>query len=94
MKQDGTLDALTKKYIIDLKADEEPEAIEMPKVEGAETLKVAVTGDLPPLDLITAVLAEISKRIGKNIELVSVDSEDISVTDSYFVDESLHVDKK
>jgi polar amino acid transport system substrate-binding protein len=51
---------------------------------GAEKLKIGVTGDLPPLDLTladgkpagfsTAVLAEISKRLGKNIELVPIDS--------------------
>ena len=84
MKDDGTLESLTKKYITELKADEEPEAIEMPKFEGAETIKVAVTGDLPPLDLIradgtpagfnTAVLSEIGKRLNKNFELVSIES--------------------
>ncbi|MBR1579370.1 MAG: transporter substrate-binding domain-containing protein [Selenomonadaceae bacterium] len=84
MKEDGTLRTLIGQYINDLKKDEEPAVVEMPRVEGADTLKVAVTGDLPPLDLIradgtpagfnTAVLAEISKRIGKNFELVSVDS--------------------
>ena len=84
MKKDGTLDTLTKQYITELKADEEPAAVEMPMIDGADTVKVAVTGDLPPLDLITAdgkpagfntaVLAEVGKRINKNIELVSVDS--------------------
>ncbi|MBQ9575106.1 MAG: transporter substrate-binding domain-containing protein, partial [Synergistaceae bacterium] len=53
-----------------------------PKIEGADVMKVAVTGDLPPMDCIladgrpagfnTAFLAELSKRIGRNIELVSV----------------------
>ena len=54
------------------------------QIEGAETIKVAVTGDLPPFDLVladgtpagysTAVLSEISRRIGKNIEIIDVDS--------------------
>ena len=58
--------------------------IQMPMIEGAETVKVAVTGSLPPMDYVaddgtpagfnTALLAEISNRIGKNIELVVVDS--------------------
>ena len=84
MISDGTLADLSKKYIIDLKADENPPAVEISKIDGAETIKVAVTGDLPPLDMIladgspagfsTAVLSEISKKIGKNIELISVDS--------------------
>jgi ABC-type amino acid transport substrate-binding protein len=56
----------------------------MPVIEGAETVKVAVTGALPPMDYVapdgtpagfnTALLAEISRRMGKNIELVVVDS--------------------
>lgn len=84
MLKDGTLINLTSEHITNLNAGEEPQQIEMPKIAGAETIKVAVTGDLPPLDLIladgtpagfnTAVLAEISKRINKNIELVSIDS--------------------
>lgn len=84
MKQDGTLDKLVKEYITDLKADSEPPAVELPQMAGAEKLKIGVTGDLPPLDLTladgkpagfsTAVLAEISKRLGKNIELVPIDS--------------------
>ncbi len=84
MKDDGTFDKLTKQFIADQNDGAEPDAVEMPMIEGAETIKVAVTGDLPPLDLITAdgkpagfntaVLAEIGKRISKNIELVSIES--------------------
>ena len=82
MKNDGTLDNLIKKYITDLNS--EPPAVEISKIEGADTIKVGITGDLPPLDLVladgtpagfnTAVLSEISKRIGKNIELIQTDS--------------------
>ena len=81
MKSDGTLDALTEKYI---RNSATPVAVELPHFDGADTIKVAVTGDLPPLDFVnadgtpagfnTALLAEISKRIGKNIELVQIDS--------------------
>ena len=63
---------------------EEISPIRMPVIDGAETIKVAVTGALPPMDYVaadgtpagfnTALLAEISNRIGKNIELVVVDS--------------------
>jgi polar amino acid transport system substrate-binding protein len=84
MKNDGTLNNLVEKYIKNLKPDEDPPAVAMPKIENADTIKVGVTGDLPPLDLIladgkpagfnTAVLAEISQRIGKNIELVTIES--------------------
>lgn len=84
MTADGTLGKLSKKYISELKEGEEPPAVPITKIDGADTIKVAVTGDLPPFDLIlsdgtpagysTAVLSEISKRIGKNIELISIDS--------------------
>ena len=77
MKADGTLDAL-KASIMDL------DKTEIPKTDNAETIRVGITGDLPPIDYVdeagipagfnTAVLAEISRRIGKNIELVSIES--------------------
>ena len=84
MTADGTLIKLTKQYITDLKDGAEPPAVPIAHIDGADTIKVAVTGDLPPFDMVladgtpagfsTAVLAEISRRINKNIELVSVDS--------------------
>ena len=84
MTADGTLGKLTKTYITDLKQGTEPPAVPIENIAGAPVLKVAVTGDLPPLDLVlangkpagfnTAVLSEISKRIGKNIEMVQIDS--------------------
>ena len=77
MKADGTLDTL-KDSIMDL------DKAEIAEIDSAETIKVGVTGDLPPIDYVdeagipagfnTAVLAEISRRTGKNIELVSIDS--------------------
>ena len=83
MKSDGSLDKLTKEYITDVKADNIPK-VEIPKIDGAETIKVGVTGDLPPLDLIlpdnspagfnTALLAEVAKRSGKNIEVVQIET--------------------
>ena len=82
MKQDGTLDHLVKEQIEDVIAGDEPAKVSMEEIKGAETIKVAVTGDLPPLDYIspdgtpagfnTAVLSEIQRRIGKNIELVNI----------------------
>ena len=84
MQADGTLDRLTKEYITDINAETDPPAVDMPHFDSAQTIKVAVTGDLPPLDFVsadgkpsgfnTAVLAEISKRMLKNIELVDIDS--------------------
>lgn len=84
MQSDGTLDRLTKEYITDISTDKDPPAVEMPHFDSAPTIKVAVTGDLPPLDYVsadgkpagfnTAVLAEIGNRLLRNIELVDVDS--------------------
>ncbi len=84
MFDDGKLGELSDKYILDLKDGKEPPKIDIEKIPDADTIKVAVTGDLPPMDYITAdgqaagfnaaILEEISKRIGKNIEIVSVDS--------------------
>ena len=84
MQADDTLNRLTKEFITDINAETEPPAVELPHFDGAETIKVAVTGDLPPLDFVnangmpagfnTAVLAEIGNRLLKNIELVNIDS--------------------
>ena len=84
MQGDGTLEKLSKEYILDVKGGNEPPAVQIENIPDAETIKVAVTGDLPPFDLVladgtpagfsTAVLAEISKRINKNIELITVES--------------------
>lgn len=82
MEEDGTLDELAKTYIDDV--GEEVPDVELPVIEGAETLRVAVTGDLPPMDYVTpdgrpsgfnvAVLAALGERIGQNIELVSINA--------------------
>ncbi len=84
MQDDGTLDRLTKEYVTDINAETDPPAVELPHFDSAQTIKVAVTGDLPPLDFVsangtpegfnTAVLAEIGQRMLKNIELVQIDS--------------------
>ena len=83
MKEDGTLDTLVAKYIDGVTTDALT-GIPLPQTEGAETIRVAVTGALPPMDYVapdgkaagfnTAVLAEISRRIGKNIEILYLDS--------------------
>ena len=84
MKTDGTLEKLTNDYITNVDKGKEPPKVEIPKTEGAQAIKVGVTGDLPPLDLVladnspagfnTAILAEIAKRSGKNIEIVDIDA--------------------
>ena len=83
MKKDGTLMSLENKYINELSVNELSN-IKFQEFKGAPTIKVAVTGDLPPIDYIaadgeptgynTAILAEIGKRLKKNIRLISVDT--------------------
>jgi ABC-type amino acid transport substrate-binding protein len=82
MKADGTLDALVKTYITDA-VNAEPQPVEFTRTDG-ETIRVAVTGSLPPMDYVsadgtpagfnTAILAELSRRMNVNFELVQVDS--------------------
>ncbi|MBR4382493.1 MAG: transporter substrate-binding domain-containing protein [Selenomonadaceae bacterium] len=84
MKTDGTLDKLIETYITKVDKGKVPPKIQIPPTEGAPTIKVGVTGDLPPLDFVnpdgtaagfnTALLAEVAKRLGKNIELVQIES--------------------
>ena len=84
MKSDGSLNKLIDYYITNAIKDKNPPSVDIPKFDGAEVIKVGVTGDLPPLDLIlpdnspagfnTAMLAEVAKRLNKNIELVQIDS--------------------
>ena len=84
MKADGTLTILRAKYIDEAGLDD-PEPVKFDKFENIDTtIKVAVTGDLPPIDFVaadgtpagfnTAVLAEIAKRLKINVELVNIDS--------------------
>lgn len=82
MKADGSLDKLVDEYITQRKG--EPAPVYLQKIDGADTLKIAITGDLPPMDCIlsdgtpagfnVAFLGELTKRIKKNFRIVSIDS--------------------
>jgi len=84
MKEDGTLERLVREQIQDLLEGKEIAPVQMPEFEGVDAIRVAVTGDLPPMDYVTAngtpagfntaVLAEISQRIGKPIQLLVISS--------------------
>lgn len=81
MWEDGTLDKLRREWIADMRPGV-PTAMALPQFEGAETIRIAVTGDLPPLDMIrpdgvpigfnTVFIAELGRRIHKNFQIVSV----------------------
>ena len=83
MKKDGTLMTLENDYITNLGTNE-PGHVAFHEFKGAPTIKVAVTGDLPPLDYVaadgrpagynTAILSEIGRRLKKNIRVIGVDA--------------------
>ena len=78
---EDALDGMAETYI-DGAINGEIQTVEMPVFEGADTIRVAVTGDLPPMDYVSpdgqpagfnvAILAELGARLGKNIELVPI----------------------
>lgn len=83
IRKDGTLDALKLKYCGNPGKDA-PDTVQFESFPDAETVKVAVTGDIPPLDFVaadgnaagfnTAILSEIGKRLKINIKLVYVET--------------------
>ena len=83
MKADGTLEELVRVHITEAARSGKPEAVNFEAFDG-EPIRVAVTGSLPPMDYVaedgsfagfnTAILAEVGKRLEKNIELVQTDS--------------------
>ena len=82
MTKDKTLLFLKAQYIMD--ADENPKPVKFENFPDAETVKIAVTGDMPPIDYVAAdgtpagfniaMLAEIARRLKINVELVSINS--------------------
>ncbi len=84
LKAENAIQQMMQDQFDALKEGKPLEATEIETIDDAVTIRVAVTGDLPPMDFIdesgkpagfnTAVLSAISKKIGKNIELVSIDS--------------------
>ena len=83
MKADGTLDSLIEN---ELKAciESDPLAKDLPHFDGARTIKIGVTGDLPPMDFVAAngkaagfniaLLTEIANRAQVNFELVQIET--------------------
>ncbi len=79
MLKDGTIPLLIWQYVQGPEAAD-AKAAAFDTFEGAETLKVAVTGDFPPIDYVdegglaagynTALLAELGRRLRVNIKLV------------------------
>lgn len=84
MKADGTWNKLVNAHILDVMNGKDIDSIIPEYKEGRKTIKVAVTGSLPPMDYVapdgtfagfnTAILAEIGKRLDRNITMVQVSS--------------------
>ena len=84
MKTDGTLEKFAAQYVI-ASYDRDPEPTRPPTIKNpAQEIKIAVTGDMPPIDMFagdgkpagynTAVLAELGKRLNKNIKFINTDA--------------------
>ena len=83
MKQDGTLAILEKTYIENY-ADSSFPTVKLEKFDDAQTITVALTGDLPPIDYVdaagvpagfnVAVLKELGRRLHMNINTIQVDT--------------------
>ena len=69
-------------YIEDVIKGDDPDAVVPEVFSDARTIKVAVTGDRPPMDYVsaggeplgfnTALITEIAKRLGINVEFINV----------------------
>lgn len=83
MKQDGTLEELQAKYLSH-PGKYEFESVKFDSFPDAPTIKIAVTGDIPPIDYVApdgkaagfnaVILAEIGRRMKINIELININS--------------------
>lgn len=83
MEDEGKIGLLARDFISGPKANN-PEPVKFEKFDDAETVTVAVTGDMPPLDYVaadgtpagfnTAMLAEIGRRLHVNVKVVNVET--------------------
>jgi polar amino acid transport system substrate-binding protein len=85
LQGNGKLKSLEDEWITNLPANNEPAFKAIPKIDGARTIYVGVSGDFAPLDYIAsdgrpagfnvAMLAEMGKVLNVNFEVVSIDSQ-------------------
>ena len=84
MKADGTLEKFGAKYVAVSSKDRDPEPVRPVEIKDAPEIKIAVTGDMPPIDMFagdgnpagynTAVLAELGRRLNKNIKFINTNA--------------------
>ncbi len=85
LKQEKILDELLQKWVFEFDPKAERTDMSVPEIKDAPTLKVGISGDLPPLDFIdengnpygfnVAFMTEISKMLNKNIEFVNINAD-------------------
>ncbi len=83
LEREGVIGILARDFISGPMAANPP-VVELPKFDGAETINIAVTGDMPPLDYVAedgkpagfnvALMAEIAKRLHININPVNIET--------------------
>ncbi|MBQ6774949.1 MAG: transporter substrate-binding domain-containing protein [Synergistaceae bacterium] len=81
LKESGRLEQLRQEYLNGL---QEHAPVKLEKFEGAEKIKVALTGDLPPIDFVDidgspagfnmAILAELGRALKLNVEVIDIDA--------------------
>ena len=79
----GVLVELIETWLSDEALQQDPQPEELETIPGAETIRVGISGTLPPMDYATAdgkpggfnvaLFGEISKLLGKNVEFVTID---------------------
>jgi polar amino acid transport system substrate-binding protein len=86
LRAEGALDRLYEQYVANVTVDHLAAApAQLPLIEGAPTILVGINGDLPPYDYISAdgkpagfnvaLMGELSRALGKNIQFVTIPSE-------------------
>jgi ABC-type amino acid transport substrate-binding protein len=86
LRAGGVLDRLYEQHIATITVDRLADApAELPLIEGALTILVGINGDLPPYDYISAdgkpsgfnvaLMGELSRVLGKNVQFVTIPSE-------------------
>ncbi|MDR0761401.1 MAG: transporter substrate-binding domain-containing protein [Treponema sp.] len=86
LRAKSILDTLYEQYIANVTVDNLAEApAQVPLIEGAETILAGINGDLPPYDYISAdgkpsgynaaLMTELSRVLGKNVQFVTIPSE-------------------
>ena len=83
LESEGRIGILARDFITG-PAAVNPPVIELPKFDNAQTINIAVTGDMPPLDYVAAdgrasgfnvaLLSEIANRLHVNINLVNIET--------------------